>query len=572
MVDSVSGSVVTAGNRIFISGQGSGLDFTSLIQAAYDQKVRAADRIDLKIDNNLLKIDAFTNLNTLTQSVQNSVSNLKKSYDLFNPNVNAFYDRLASVSFSGTGDPLSFVDVAVEKGAQLGNYDIEVVAVGLTQKVISQGNIGEWDNGLNGISNKGTATFELGLDGGPTSTVSFTNATSLNQIISQINGATATTGVRASAVSLDGGTTYKLILEATESGKDFQYIDTDGNDGLFLLGIHNMVGGYKNEIQAHSDSHIRFEGVDIIQDSNSYDGIVPGLEFTVKKATAGEIVNIDVQNDAAAVKAEIEGFISAYNELRDFVILNQQVGTDGTVPEGAELFGENILKALSTGLQRLFSNSYTTSSGIETLAEIGIKLDSANKLYISSQSKLDDALLNNFQSVQELFETQTQFSSANLRLQSNKNTQISHDFQLQITHNGTQVTNVLVDGVGGQFTFSGNSIRGAAGTVYEGLTFAYNGTTNANIDVEINSGFADLFYTVADQYSNATSGSVIKEIARLAEKNIDLDNEASEIRDRALDFRDREIDRLARFEAEISRSQTLINQIRAILDAQNNDN
>ena len=49
MVDSVSGAVVQAGSRTFVTGQGSGLDFTALIQAAYDQKVREA--LGKNIDN-----------------------------------------------------------------------------------------------------------------------------------------------------------------------------------------------------------------------------------------------------------------------------------------------------------------------------------------------------------------------------------------------------------------------------------------------------------------------------------------------------------------------------------------
>ena len=56
MVDSISGSVVQAGDRTFVAGLGSGIDFTSLIQAAYDQKVARADRIEVKVDANQAKI------------------------------------------------------------------------------------------------------------------------------------------------------------------------------------------------------------------------------------------------------------------------------------------------------------------------------------------------------------------------------------------------------------------------------------------------------------------------------------------------------------------------------------
>ena len=106
MVDSISGSVVQAGDRTFVAGLGSGIDFTSLIQAAYDQKVARADRIEVKVDANQAKINAYDELRSLASALQTSVSGLTRSYDLLGQATNVFDDRTGAISVFNGSDPI----------------------------------------------------------------------------------------------------------------------------------------------------------------------------------------------------------------------------------------------------------------------------------------------------------------------------------------------------------------------------------------------------------------------------------------------------------------------------------
>lgn len=572
MVDSVSGSVVTAGNRTFVTGQGSGLNFTALIQAAYDQKVREADRIDVKIEDNQSKIDAYNELRSLTEALENSVSNLTASYDFLGTGTNIFDDRIANIESSGSADPLSFLDISIDPGTTVADYDIQVQTLGLEQAVISDGPNGSFAD-IGSAAGKGSATFEIGLVGGDTATISFDNNSSLQDIADAFNDVSSTTNVTASIVSLDGGASYQIILEGQDTGADFQYVDTSGDDGLTLLGITDGLGGYENEIQAAAPATIIFEGVPITQPSNTFDTVVQGVEFTIKKETAGETINIDIQNDVQSTKAAIEDFVTAYNELRDFIIQNQQVNADGSLPEGSELFSDSILDTLSSQIQSLFGLSYTTNAGFETLREIGLQFDTQNKLIIGDESALDDALLNDYNSVRQLFESQHTLTGSNeIRIFKNETTSQNYNFTLDITHDGANIVSASVGGDTSLFTISATSINGAEGSIYEGLSFAYIGTTSTSVDVQINNGFADLLEGITDNYSNVVGGTIQNEIVRLDNLNSKLDNDAEEIRDRAERYRDNEIDRLAALEAEISLANILIDQIRAIVDANNSNN
>ena len=50
-----SGNLSQSGNTIFLSGGSSGLDTAALIEAAVKQRLREADKIDVRIDENLAK-------------------------------------------------------------------------------------------------------------------------------------------------------------------------------------------------------------------------------------------------------------------------------------------------------------------------------------------------------------------------------------------------------------------------------------------------------------------------------------------------------------------------------------
>lgn len=567
---STGSSLATAGNRTFVFGAASGLNTAQLIDAAYQQAVRGADRLEVRIDQNNTTINAYEELSGLTQSLRNSLTSLRASYGTqTTTTTSVFEQRTATIDSSDGTDPLSYIDITLNPNADTSSYDIEVINVAKAARVLSSGANGSFADKTS-AANKGVGSFEIGLEGGAVATINFDNNSSLQSIVTQINNQTVTSGVKAEIVSLDGGASYQFFLTAQETGKAITYNDL-GGDGFTALGITTSPGVYAQEIQAPEDATVTFEGITITQDSNTFSNVVDGFDFTAKNKTNGAILTVGVENDYSLVKGAIEGFVESFNSLRDFVRLNQQVGADGTIAEGADLFGDSILRDLSKDIQAVLKNNFTTDIGGLNLASLGITLDSNNRLEISDPSKLDAALINNPESVRQAFESHATIDNAQLRILSNKTTQLNYDFALDITVSGSVITGASVGGDNSLFDISGRNLVGKAGTAYEGLTLTYVGTASSTVNIQLNNGYANLTSVIADRYSNSVTGTLTKESLRLADANVGLEQDAAEIVARAETVREREIDRIAQLEAQIQTAKSVIAQIKAILNANNND-
>ena len=201
---------------------------------------------------------------------------------------------------------------------------------------------------------------------------------------------------------------------------------------------------------------------------------------------------------------------------------------------------------------------------------MGIEFDGDNRLVVKDGTKLDDALLSDFENVANFFATDVSIDNDEFRLISNSSSTESLDFTIDIT---TDVDgNITAATVGGSsvFTINGNSLVGQAGTAYEGLTFAYAGTTDTSINVTMNAGVADLLYNTIENYT-AADGSIQEEITALNAENEDYTEEAQEIRDKGEEIREEQIQVYAAMEAELARLDSLLNTVRALLGNNKDD-
>ena len=85
-------------------------------------------------------------------------------------------------------------------------------------------------------------------------------------------------------------------------------------------------------------------------------------------------------------------------------------------------------------------------------------------------------------------------------------------------------------------------------------------------------GFADLSANALDKFTNAVNGIIKSQTDSLERENTNYNARADRVRERAADFRDRLIERYGRFEALINRNETVLSQIRAILNINKSNN
>lgn len=560
---STTGGVTTQGNRTFFFGTSSGLNTQALIEAAYNQRVAEADKIDVKVEANRAKFEAYSSLQSLSQAVQNSLTGIRRSYSALGDQSSAFDGRSGALRSSNTTDPTTILGVAIDPGTAKGSYEIEVVQKAKNQRVASA-------SAATASTALGYAgTFDVGLAGGTTGTINITAGMTLTDIAAAINTQSNTTGVAASVLKVSE-TSYQLIMSATTTAKQIEISNVTGTNVLDSIGVTSG-GAFANQLQGADQAILNLDGVQITRDSNTISDLIQGVEIVIGKQEPGTTVTLEVGDDTSGVKDAIMGFVNAYNELRAFIAENQAVNEGGELSENAVLFSDPQLKNLTDSVQKLLSGSYGSGGlNLATLREIGITLDGENRLAVK-ESDLDVAIISKFDQVRELFESKVTNDNAQFAMLGNASKLKSANIVFDITVSGGVVTGVTANGDANLFDVSGSSIVGRAGTMYEGMRFAYIGTSSATVNFGINQGLGDLLDNTLDSIADSVTGSLAMQKSSLTSQNGDLLARADRVRERADDFRNSLIDRYAKFESQIARSKSVLDQIRAILGTNKND-
>ena len=566
MAEISTGSVASFGTKLFVVGGASGIDTSPLLEAAYQQKAAAADRIDVKIEDNNTLISAYASLQELGNTMLESLELLKQTFGYSQQGASVYDDKMAYLSTSASADPASVIGFVVDETAVIGDYEIEVFQLAKEMKVIG-------DPVADKTAALGFAgTFTLTSDSGTPTEITVTADMSLQEIMAAINAVSSDTNVRATIVKT-GDNAYTLAINGTETGESLTYVSTGGDNIMQSLGVTDAGDAFVNISQAAQNAIVYIDGLEVTSSSNTIEDVLDGVDLTLYAELPGEIIHTEIDYDYTAVKNAITGFLEAYNALRAFYDTQQNVSSTGEISEDAVLFSDSFLDGLVNQVSLLLGSSYGDDTDLVTnLGDIGIEFDSENYLVITDEDLLNDTLLNNYDELRELFQTSVGFDNSNISVITNNSTLTDFNITLDITVDGSgDISNVSVGGNNTLFEYNGNLIKGADGSIYEGLTFAYIDDVNASINVDFRQGLADLLYNSVDAYTNTSSGLIQDTISNIQSTNTDLSSEATDIRERAEAYYYREVERYAQMEQKISAAETLLKTIRALLGTYDDD-
>lgn len=558
--------ITTLGNRTFFFGGASGIDTKTLINAAYDQRKREADKIDLQIENNLAKFTAYEKIRTLSNDIKSSLANIKKNYSTISSNTGIFDQRTGSISSSSATSASGLVSVAINPGTDLGNFSLEVMAKAKVQKSGSNSTFTDKNLDLGFVG-----TFDIAVAGRVASTINVTADMSLQELATSINNQAATTGVNAAVVQTTP-TNFQLVLSGVDTAKAISITNVTGTDVMQSIGVTNGGGTFLNPIQTASQAEVKIDNVSYFRDTNNFDEVIPGIKLTVKNAEPGTIIDLNVENNNEGIKEGIQNFIEKYNELRDFIKSQQVVSEDGEINKDSILFGDSLLSNINLSVQGVLGGTYGSGgTALSTLREVGITLDTDNRL-VMDEAKFDTAVIDKFDEVRAIFETNVTSSNTEFRMTKNQSTTASLSFAIDITMAGSAISSVSVGGDNSLFTISGTTITGNAGTAYEGMTFAYVGTTNTTVNIDIKGGVADSMDSTLFKFADLINGDLSKEMSSLTSQNTQMQQRSTRVIERAEAYRDRLIDKYANFESRLAAAQTVLAQLRALLGTNNEDN
>ncbi len=341
-------------------GLGGNVDVNGLIKASKDAVTDKITRTNGLSDQGKLieaKISTFGQLKSLTATLSDAVTKLT-SVTGWNA-VTASSSNKDAITASAIG------------GTVATSFNVQVTSLAKAQTTSSAALLP-----VGGYVGAGTLTLELGKWAGEPAAFTAGAATpvaleisatdKLSDVAGKINGANA--GVTATILSDASGERLLLRSKATgeESGFRLSVSEADGTN-TDATGLSRLVAGTSTEFAANAKATVN--GVEVSSSSNTFTNTVAGVTFTVAQVTTSP-VEITVARDDTAVKANIDGFVKAYNALNQ--ALNSITKYDKDTKTAGLLQGDSTAVTLQNTLRNALQSISSTSGPFRNLSDVGI--------------------------------------------------------------------------------------------------------------------------------------------------------------------------------------------------------
>lgn len=499
----------------------SSLDVNSIVSQLMQVEGQRKTRLQRSEADYQLKLSAVGNLSSAMSSFESALDSLRGA---------AAFQPIKAES----GDS-SVLTASASSDAVEGKYNLEVTQLAKANMLASRA----YADTTSAIGT-GTLTIQVGTGASKAVTIDSTNNT-LSGIRDVINK--ANTDVNASIVN--DGTGNKLLLTAKKMGSASTVKVTTPDAGLseFIYdpsGTKNMA-----EIQAAQSATMKMGTLTITKDSNTVTDVIPGVTLNLLKAQPGASVSLTVSNDASAVKANVNKFVTEYNNL--IKTFKNLAGFDASSKKGGVLAGDSGIRQIDSEIKRIISNPIPgLSSGFNSLSQLGIATQRDGTLSVDG-SKLDAAISSNFNDIVKLFAKFGTASDPNISMVSSTNATAAGTYDVNISQASTQGKIVGGTAVGSLIIAAGSndsltlSINGTSGsiTIAPG-TYATGSALASEIQSKINgvSAFSSAGIAASVTYDSGTgkltitsntygSSSKVDTISGNAAANLGLDTGVS---------------------------------------------
>ncbi len=533
------------------------VDWTALIAAQVAAKTASATSIQTSITANEAKIAAYQSFQTLLATLTTDTTALSKSI-VNSLSSSAYGARSATMTSTGDVSASSAVDMSISNGAATGDHTLTVSQIATANKVIGTSVADQAaDLGY-------TGTFSIGLAGGTSADISITSGMTLQDVADTINAQTSTTNVQASIIQVSSSS-YEMVLTATNDNADIETSVVSGTDVLNSLGITDSSGAFADVLQTSQAAEFVLDGIPLTRDTNDITDVLSGVTFGLLQSTpTGSTINISIDPDTSQISTSLSTFVTAYNAVRDYVTSQQTLSSDGTVDSASVLFGDGAMRNITTQLEQAMNSDI----GGLSMTDLGLSFSDTNDLVLDT-STLATTLSGNLSGVIALLAAKTSTSSSSLAVV-NTNSSPPASFVLDLAVDSTgALTSASVGGDSTLFTVSGNTIIGAANTVYSGMAFTYTGSTAQSITVTSTTGIAAQINTLAKTASNTSSGSLEDLITNLQSQDTQMTQTISDITARAAVYKAMLTAQYAKYQSAISTADSTLDYLSALLNSSN---
>ncbi|QDV65096.1 flagellar filament capping protein FliD [Crateriforma conspicua] len=243
-----------------------------------------------------------------------------------------------------------------------------------------------------------TALSDLGITNGSLKIQDSTGATGAVNITTE--GITSVGALVDRINALDIGVTASI----KEDGSGVQIIDNAGGDeDLVIEDVGNGIVASTLGFAGTGETQT-IDGVEVLavtpEESDSSDSS-GGLVLTVKELS-DEAIKVTVGDNPDAAVNAVKRLVTQYNTLVDEV--GKLSYFDSETDEVGLLFGSSEVLRIETGYSRLISGQIRGAGDIQSLGQVGLRLDSEGKLQFD-ESKFKDTLSEQRESVVDFFTT-----------------------------------------------------------------------------------------------------------------------------------------------------------------------
>lgn len=382
-------SNVSGVGNISSAGLGSGLDVSSIVSSLMKVEARPLDALKTQATGINTKISSFGKLQGLFSALRDKA--------------NALTSNTTWGATTATAANATALKVATSATSSAGNYTVDIQKLAAGQAVVSsavpaatselgfgtlQIELGSWTGTpVDGFTAKaGTSPVQISIAEGETS---------LSAIRDKINGANAgvvasivndASGARLSIRSKDTGVENAFRITATET-----FDDGDEATGLSALS-YDLAGGSSQmtRTQTAANSQVKINGIDVSSASNTLTDVVDGLTLTLQQQTTGP-TDVTVASDTSSLKTKITEFVTAYNELSNY--LRTQTSYNADTKTAGALQGDFSVTSMGSQLRGVLNEASTAGSTWSRLSEVGITMGKDGTLSTDS-TRLDNALKN----------------------------------------------------------------------------------------------------------------------------------------------------------------------------------
>ncbi|WP_312239951.1 flagellar filament capping protein FliD [Pantoea sp.] len=392
-------------------GIGSGIDTAGMLDQIKAGEQTRLQPYAIMQASYKAKLSAWGQISSAMSALQSSVKAL--SGDAFNT---------LKVSSNKAFNATATTDATAD------SHSVTVNQLAAAHKLKTQG-FDSSDKAL-GDTTRGTRTVTITTGDGKTTSVELADdQTSLDQIAKAINKQDG--DVTASVQRTDDG--YQLVLSSKSTGSAGEMsVSVTGDDKLGSIlntshGGNTDVGGANDngdamlQVTAAQDAKLTVDGSQYTRSSNNISDIISGVTLNLQSVSEldddgkPKSEELTLTPDTSVIKTDIKDFVDKYNALLSLTTsASKYVPNDNSglqddqmslqSNQNGALMGDSMLRSMVGEFRAAVNGSYNGGEGdFSALADIGIKIDAATGKMTLDESKLDEAIADNPESIADLF-------------------------------------------------------------------------------------------------------------------------------------------------------------------------